>query len=161
MAIEPRESPDGKGGCESYLAAPFRAGIVPTPNEFGANGKTAVSPAAARLAGRRIDGGNWRMKEIHRLIVTSSTYRMLSTRDEANATSILTIFTCGERLRAGWKPSWCETISSIWEATSISRWAGRKSIISWASARNDGAFICARLRKRKSSSSNSSTMPAS
>ena len=99
----------------------FGQAIVPTPNDFGRNGKPPshpqlldwlaaelmnVPPASRRggtpenqepLVGtsdigksnappRRDAGGTlWSMKHLHRLIVTSSTYRMASTPDEADA----------------------------------------------------------------------------
>jgi hypothetical protein len=63
----------------------FGRGIVPTPADFGRNGRP---PSHAQLldwlAGEFVAQG-WSMKAMHRLMVTSSTYRMASTPDEANA----------------------------------------------------------------------------
>jgi hypothetical protein len=63
----------------------FGQGIVPTPNDFGANGRPPSHPALLDWLAGEFMRGNWSMKQLHRLIVTSSTYRMLSTRDDANA----------------------------------------------------------------------------
>ncbi len=88
----------------------FGQGIVPTPSDFGRNGKAPSHPKlldwlAAELMNpefrmkndkgkpesqNRLDVRNssarpWSMKHLHRLIVTSSTYRMLSTPDADDA----------------------------------------------------------------------------
>jgi hypothetical protein len=95
----------------------FDQAIVPTPQDFGRNGKPPSHPQlidwlAGELMNPRSSRGNepppskletrnpkpeidqsllasaatgWSMKHLHRLIVTSSTYRMASTPDEANA----------------------------------------------------------------------------
>ncbi len=60
----------------------FGRAIVPSVNDFGRNGQRPSHPAlldwlAAELLERR-----WSMKEIHRLIVTSATYRQDSRPDE-------------------------------------------------------------------------------
>jgi mono/diheme cytochrome c family protein len=56
----------------------FGAPLVPTEFDFGNNGKAPTHPALLDwLAVELIDSG-WRMKNIHRLIVTSSAYRMRS-----------------------------------------------------------------------------------
>ena len=71
----------------------FGRGLVPTLNEFGRNGQPPSHPQlldwlAAELmgsAGGPPAGHDWSMKRLHRLIVTSSTYRMASTPDAASA----------------------------------------------------------------------------
>ena len=63
----------------------FGSAIVPTVGEFGANGVPPTHPALLDwLAAEFMDRG-WDMKEMHKLIATSSAYRMASTFDSANA----------------------------------------------------------------------------
>ena len=53
----------------------FGSGLVTTTSDFGANGATPSHPELLEwLACELVDNG-WRLKHIHRLIVTSSTYR--------------------------------------------------------------------------------------
>ncbi len=60
-------------------------GIVATPNDFGAQGSPPSHPELLDwLAARLIDGG-WRLKPIHRLIVTSAVYMQNDDFDEARA----------------------------------------------------------------------------
>lgn len=63
----------------------FGQGIVPTPHDFGASGRPPSHPAALDWLAAEFMTNKWSMKKLHRLILTSSTYRMLSTGDEANA----------------------------------------------------------------------------
>jgi hypothetical protein len=63
----------------------FGTGIVPNPADFGANGKPAINPKLLDWLAAEFMSTNWNMKAMHRLIVTSSTYRMASTPDEADA----------------------------------------------------------------------------
>jgi len=56
----------------------FGRGIVPTPNDFGGLGESPSHPELLDwLAAELMDGG-WRLKRLHRLIVSSSAYRMSS-----------------------------------------------------------------------------------
>ncbi|MBI3416155.1 MAG: DUF1553 domain-containing protein [Verrucomicrobia bacterium] len=63
----------------------FGRGIVPTPADFGGNGRPATHPQLLDWLAARFMSENWSMKAMHRLMVTSRTYRMASTPDEANA----------------------------------------------------------------------------
>jgi len=56
----------------------FGVGLVETPNDFGFNGGRPSHPELLDwLAAELVESG-WRLKHIHRLIVTSSTYRQSS-----------------------------------------------------------------------------------
>lgn len=56
----------------------FGQGIVDSPSDFGfAGGRPSHPELLDWLAGRLVDGG-WRLKQLHRLIVTSATYRQAS-----------------------------------------------------------------------------------
>jgi hypothetical protein len=61
----------------------FGQGLVATPNDFGAQGTPPSHPELLDwLAGELIRGG-WRLKPLHRLMMTSQTYRQSSARSEA------------------------------------------------------------------------------
>jgi hypothetical protein len=63
----------------------FGRGIVATPNDFGAQGsRPSHSELLDWLASALIENG-WRLKPIHRLIVTSAVYRQDGRYDEARA----------------------------------------------------------------------------
>ena len=69
----------------------FGTGIVDTPSDFGVNGAPPSHPALLDwLASELIDPANaanrWRLKALHRLIVTSRTYRQTSTPREDDLT---------------------------------------------------------------------------
>ena len=62
----------------------FGQALVPSVHDFGRNGRPPSHPALLDwLAAEWMERG-WGMKQLHRLIVTSSAYRMDSTPDEAN-----------------------------------------------------------------------------
>ena len=64
----------------------FGRGLVPTPGDFGALGVEPTHPKLLDwLAGEFVAGG-WSIKQLHRLIMTSTVYRQASLhRDEAEA----------------------------------------------------------------------------
>ncbi len=63
----------------------FGQPLVPTVFDFGRKGTPPTHPQLLDwLAAEFMDNG-WSMKELHRLIVTSNTYRMSSTKAEAEA----------------------------------------------------------------------------
>ena len=62
----------------------FGRGIVPTPADFGRNGLPASNPALLDWLASEFMARQWSMKAMHRLLVTSSTYRMSSTSDPVN-----------------------------------------------------------------------------
>ena len=63
----------------------FGQAIVPSPNDFGRNGKPPSHPKLLDWLAAEFMARGWSTREMHRLIVTSSTYRMASTPDVANA----------------------------------------------------------------------------
>ncbi len=61
----------------------FGSGLVATPSDFGTQGEPPTHPELLEfLAGELVRQG-WRLKPIHRLIVTSEAYRQAATFDEA------------------------------------------------------------------------------
>lgn len=61
----------------------FGRGLVSTPNDFGALGSNPTHPELLDwLAARLIENG-WRLKPIHRLILTSAVYRQAGATDKA------------------------------------------------------------------------------
>jgi hypothetical protein len=56
----------------------FGTPLCPTVFDFGQNGATPSLPELFDWLAVRLRGGGWRMKPIHRLIVTSAAYRMQS-----------------------------------------------------------------------------------
>jgi hypothetical protein len=54
------------------------AGIVATPNEFGAMGEKPTHPQLLDYLATELIRQGWKLKAIHRLIVTSATYRQAS-----------------------------------------------------------------------------------
>jgi hypothetical protein len=66
----------------------FGRGIVATPNDFGLQGERATHPELLDwLAVELVDNG-WSLKHIHRLMVTSATYRMSSFVDANDANAV-------------------------------------------------------------------------
>jgi hypothetical protein len=62
----------------------FGRGIVTTPENFGASGNPPSHPELLDWLAAEFMARGWSMKAMHRLIMTSSTYRMSSTPDETN-----------------------------------------------------------------------------
>jgi hypothetical protein len=72
----------------------FGRGIVASPNDFGVRGETPTHPElldwlAVELVkpGKPTDGRPWGLKHIHRLMVTSATYRQASSTPPSPATT--------------------------------------------------------------------------
>ncbi|HSI11865.1 MAG TPA: DUF1553 domain-containing protein [Chthoniobacter sp.] len=59
----------------------FGKGIVPTPNDFGKQGKPPTHPELLDWLAARFVSQGWSTKDMHRLIMLSHTYRLSSTRD--------------------------------------------------------------------------------
>jgi len=62
----------------------FGRGIVATPNDFGTQGDPPSHPELLEWLARRLVENRWSMKSIHRLIVTSATYRQSGAVTEAH-----------------------------------------------------------------------------
>jgi hypothetical protein len=63
----------------------FGQAIVPSVFDFGRNGRQPSHPALLDWMAAELMERKWSMKPMHRLIVTSSSYRMASTADSADA----------------------------------------------------------------------------
>ncbi len=59
----------------------FGRGIVPTPNDFGKQGKPPTHPELLDWMAVRFRENGWSLKSMHRLILLSRTYQQSSTRD--------------------------------------------------------------------------------
>ena len=65
----------------------FSEGLVATPSDFGVNGAAPSNPALLDWLASELVGSGWSLKHIHRLILTSATYRQSSqAHDRAAAT---------------------------------------------------------------------------
>ncbi|MDA7921503.1 DUF1553 domain-containing protein [Verrucomicrobiales bacterium] len=62
----------------------FETGLVPTVNDFGANGREPTHPALLDWLAAELMQSDWSFKELHKTIVLSATYRMESTPDSAS-----------------------------------------------------------------------------
>jgi len=63
----------------------FGQAIVPSVFDFGANGRRPTHPALLDWLAAELVEKRWSMKQLHKLILTSRTYRSASTPDSANA----------------------------------------------------------------------------
>ena len=63
----------------------FGRGIVATPNDFGTQGERPTHPELLDWLADDLIGHGWRLKRLHRLIVTSAVYRQDGRFDEARA----------------------------------------------------------------------------
>jgi hypothetical protein len=62
----------------------FGRGIVGTPNDLGTQGDRPTHPELLEWLANRLVENRWSLKSLHRLIVTSATYRQAGTVDAAN-----------------------------------------------------------------------------
>ncbi len=61
----------------------FGRGIVPTPSDFGKQGKPPTHPELLDFLAAKFRDSGWSIKALHRLIMLSHTYRLSSGRDAA------------------------------------------------------------------------------
>lgn len=73
----------------------FGTGLVPTPNDFGRLGEEPSHPELLDWMTRAFLDGGWKMKSVHRLILTSATYRQTARREP---TSVEDLADPGNRL---------------------------------------------------------------
>ncbi len=66
----------------------FGVGLVPTPNDFGRTGLRPTHPALLDWLADEFVQGGWRIKRLHRLILTSEAYQMSSRANRAEALAI-------------------------------------------------------------------------
>ncbi len=59
-------------------------GLVPTPNDFGAQGERPTHPELLDWLANELIRAEWRLKPIHRLIMTSAVYRQTHRSDARN-----------------------------------------------------------------------------
>ncbi len=57
----------------------FGRALVRTPNDFGTRGETPSHPELLDWLANRLVDGRWKLKDLHRLMVTSAAYRQDST----------------------------------------------------------------------------------
>jgi hypothetical protein len=63
----------------------FGKGIVPTPSDFGSQGRPPTHPELLDYLARRFIESGWSLKAMHRLMMLSRTYQMASADSAANA----------------------------------------------------------------------------
>jgi hypothetical protein len=61
----------------------FERGMVGTPSDFGRNGEPPSHPELLDWLARDLVAGGWQLKRLHRLMVTSYTYRQASGANDA------------------------------------------------------------------------------
>lgn len=67
----------------------FAKGLVPTPNDFGRLGEEPSHPELLDWLTRRFLDGGWKMKSLHRLIMTSATYRQTARREPTETETVV------------------------------------------------------------------------
>jgi hypothetical protein len=63
----------------------FGRGIVATVSDFGVRGEPPTHPELLEFLARELINNGWKLKPIHKLIMTSAAYQQSSDRDEAKA----------------------------------------------------------------------------
>lgn len=61
----------------------FGRGLVGTPSDFGALGERPTHPALLDWLAEELVAGGWRMKQLHKLVMTSTAYRQASAIEPA------------------------------------------------------------------------------
>jgi hypothetical protein len=63
----------------------FGRGLVNTPGDFGALGEKPSHPELLDWLARDLVAGGWKLKRLHKLMMTSTAYRQISARDPRSA----------------------------------------------------------------------------
>src|SRR5262249_47294805 len=63
----------------------FGAGLVRTPNDFGARGDRPSHPELLEWLAADLVGHGWKLKRLHRMVLLSATYRQGTASDDAKA----------------------------------------------------------------------------
>lgn len=66
----------------------FKNGLAPSPNDFGKLGGVPTHPELLDWLTSRFVEGGWKMKDLHRKIMTSSTYRQTARRKPTSVESL-------------------------------------------------------------------------
>ena len=83
--VSPRNSLTARSMVNRIWQHHFGRGIVRSPNNFGQNGLPPTHPELLDWLARRVHEYGWRLKPLHRLIVTSQAYRQSSVYRETAA----------------------------------------------------------------------------
>src|SRR5262249_33956374 len=76
--VDPANPLVARGTGNRIWQQDFGRGLVETSNDFGTQGSAPKDPELLGWLGREFVGRGWSMKAMHRLIVTSATYRQQS-----------------------------------------------------------------------------------
>ena len=91
----------------------FGQALVPSVFDFGRNGRPPSHPALLDWLAAEFMERGWSMKALHRLIVTSSAYRMASTPDAGRPRPRpRQRLPLADEPAPRWRPRWCATASS-------------------------------------------------
>jgi hypothetical protein len=67
----------------------YGRGIVPTPDNFGAQGQSPTHPELLEWLSNRFVEDGWRIKPLVKLMMTATAYRQASHRDPSNPSSLI------------------------------------------------------------------------
>ena len=112
-----RTSAHGPGHRQSRLALAFGRGLVASVDDFGLLGEPPSHPELLDWLARRLVADGWSLKALHRLIVTSSTYRQSSTAIRHRGSIRRTACWAGPT-SSGWRPNRSATPCSALAASS-------------------------------------------
>lgn len=83
--VDPQNPLAARVAVNHIWARHFAEGLVPSLADLGRNGRPPSHPKLLDWLASELVQSGWSMKRIHRLVVTSNTYRMASTPDPVNA----------------------------------------------------------------------------